>query len=133
MAQVLVKDKPYERFSPNKYGLAPSIVVNLHMPASGKTIIGKKALIDTGAEITWIYPRDVKIDLSSDVDYNQTGEILVGIEVEGKIYNIKCGYEDHEYAGTEEMIIGMDLLSQWFVELHGRRHLLSITHLEPNE
>ena len=79
------------------------------------------------------YPRDVKIDLSSDVDYNETGEILVGIEVEGKIYYINCGYEDHEYAGTEEMIIGMDLLSQWLVELHGRRHLLSITHLEPDE
>jgi len=52
MAQVLVKDKPYERFSPNKYGLAPSVTVNLHMPASGRTIVGKKALIDTGAEIT---------------------------------------------------------------------------------
>ena len=79
------------------------------------------------------YPRDVKIDLSSDVDYNETGEILVGIEIEGKIYYINCGYADHGYAGTEEMIIGMDLLSQWLVELHGRRHLLSITHLEPDE
>lgn len=135
MARVLLRDKPYERFSSSPLtGLAPGVTVTLHMPVSGKKIVGKSALIDTGAEITWIYPRDVTIDLSSDVDYNpQTGELLVGVEVDGQIYYVQCGYQDHPYAGTEEILIGTNLLVNWFVELHGRRRLLSLTHLEPDE
>lgn len=132
MAKILLKDKPYERFSPSSLtGLAPSVTVTLHMPASGRKITGKRALIDTGSEITWIYPRDVTIDPSSDADYNpETGRLLVGVEIGGQIYYVECGYKDHLYAGTEHMLIGMDLLSNWLMELHGRRHLLSVTHLD---
>lgn len=135
MAKVLLKDKPYERFSPSPLtGLAPGVTVTLHMPVSGRKIHGKRALIDTGAEITWIYRRDVEIDLSSDVDYDpETGLLLVGVEIDGQVYYVQCGYQNHPYAGTEEMLIGMDLLSNWLVELHGRRRFLSVTHLEPGE
>jgi hypothetical protein len=135
MAKTLIKDKPYERFSRSLLtGFAPGVTVTLHMPVSGRKIAGKRALIDTGAEITWIYPRDVTIDLSSDVDYDPgTGELLVGVEIDGQNYHVQCGYQDHPYAGMEQVIIGMNLLSNWLVELHGRRRLLSVTHLEPDE
>lgn len=68
MAQTLLENRAFERFSPGIYGLAPGVTVTLHMPASGKRISAKRALIDTGSEISWIYPRDVDIDLASDVD-----------------------------------------------------------------
>ena len=88
MAKSLLKDKPYERFSSSpQTGLAPGVTVTLYMPVSGRKIAGKSALIDTGSEITWIYPRDVTIDLSADVDYDpETGELLVGVEIEGHMY-----------------------------------------------
>ena len=135
MARILVKDTPYERFSSSPLtGFAPGVSVTLHMPVSGRKIAGKRALIDTGSEITWIYPRDVEIDLMSDVDYDpETGGLLVGVEIDGQVYYVQCGYQDHPYAGTEQMLIGMDLLSNWLVKLHGRRRLLSVSHLEPGE
>ena len=135
MARTLLKDKPYERFSPSPLtGFAPGIVVTLHLPVSGRKIPDRRALIDTGAETTCIYSRDVDIDTSSEVDYNpETDKILVGVEVEGQIYHIQCRYWNHPYGGTEHMLIGMDLLENWLVELHGRQRLLSITHLEPDE
>ena len=135
MAKILLKDKPYERFSPSRVtGLAPGVTVTLHMPVSGRKITDRRALIDTGSETTCIYRRDVTIVLSSDVDYNpETGKLLVGVEIDGQVYYVQCRYWDHPYGGTEHMLIGMDLLSNWLVELHGRRRLLSVTHLEPGE
>ena len=57
MARILLKDKPYERFSPSPVtGLAPGVTVTLHMPVSGRKISDRRALIDTGSEATWIYP-----------------------------------------------------------------------------
>ncbi len=133
MPRILLKNKPYERFSLSPLGLAPGVTVTLHMPISGRTIPDRRALIDTGAEITCIYRCD-EIDLSSDVDSDpETDEILVGVEIEEQVYHVQCQYWDHPYGGTEHMLIGMDILSNWLVELHGRRRLLSITHLEPDE
>ena len=135
MPRVLIKDKPYELFSSSPLtGFAPGVTVTLHMPVSGRKIPDRLALIDTGAETTCIYEHGVEIDLSSDVDYRpETDKILIGIEVEGQIYHIQCLYWDHPYGGTEHMLIGMDLLSNWLVELHGRQRLLSIAHLEPDD
>jgi len=134
MGKLLIKDRPYERFSATEQGLAPGLTVTLHLPASGRRIPGKRALIDTGAEIPWLYPRDVALDLASDVDYDpETGEFLVGLEIGGKTYYLQCAYQDHPYAGTEEMLLGINMLSNWLVTLNGRRRLLSVTHLEPGE
>ena len=135
MPKILLKDKPYERFSLSPLtGLAPGVTVTLHMPVSGRTIPDRKALIDTGAEMTCIYRRDVDIDLSSDVDYDpETDQILIGVEIEEQVYPVQCRYWNHPYGGTEHMLIGMDILSNWLVELHGGRSLLSITHLESDE
>ena len=55
------------------------------------------------------------------------------VKISGQVYYIQCRYEDSAYAGTEHMLIGMDLLSNWLVELNGRQHLLSITHLDLDE
>lgn len=54
----------------------------------------------------------------------------MGVEIEGQVYHVECGYEDHPYAGTEEMLIGMNLLKNWLVKLDGRQKLLSVTHLD---
>ena len=136
MAKVLLKEKPYEPFSPThpNAGFAPGITVTLHMPASKRKIPNIRALLDTGAPETYIYPRCTSINILSDVHYdNDTGKILVGVEVEGQIYYTQCRYIDHDSPGSEHMLIGMDLMSNWLIELHGRRSLLSITHLEPDE
>lgn len=131
MAKNLIKDEPYKRFSTNRWGLAPGLTVTLHMSASKRKIPEVNALIDTGAEITRIYCRDIKIDLPSDVDYNSdTDEILVDVEIQGQVYkNVLCVYNDHPYAGTEQMLIGMNLLENWLGSLHGKDHLLSVIHL----
>jgi len=134
LAKLLITDKPYERFSPGRFGLAPGVAVTLHMPASKRKIAGKKAIIDTGAEITQIYPRDVEINIATDVDGDPVRRtFLVGIEVEGEIYYVQCAYQNHDHPGTEAMLLGIDILSHWLVTLHGRRRLLSITHLDPND
>jgi len=134
MARSLLRDVPFERLTPGRYGLAPVVTVTLHMPASGRTVPGTKALIDTGSEITWIYPRDVRIRLSSDVEWDPVRrECIVGLEIGGQVYYVECGYQDHPFAGTEHMLIGMNLLSNWLVSLHGRRKLLSLAHLDPEE
>ena len=137
MPKSLLKDKPYERFSSSyETGLAPGVSVTLHLPVSGRKITDRRALIDTGSEITSIYPRDVKINISSDTDTPRdvdrdpdTDLILVGVEIEGQIYYVRCEYSDHPYGGSEHMLIGMDILSNWLVKLHGKNHLLSVTHL----
>jgi len=134
MARSLVKDVPYERFTAGKYGLAPGVTVTLHMPVSGRTVGGRRALIDTGSEITWVYPRDVAIDLDSDVDWDPLKhECILGVEIDGQVYYVECGYHDHPYAGTEQVLIGVNLLSNWLVGLDGRKQLLSVTHLDPGE
>jgi len=132
MARELLKDCPYERFSPSPVlGLAPGVTVTLHLPVSGRKIVGKRALIDTGAEMTQVYPRDVDIDLISDVDYDPDRRVmLAGVEIAGHVYrNVECVYEDHQYAGTEHMLVGMNLLLNWLVTLHGKDRLLSVAHL----
>ena len=117
MSEILLKDKPYERFSLSPLtGLGPGLTVTLHMPVSGRKITDRRALIDPGAERTCIYSRDVDIE-PSEVDYDpETETVLVGVEVGGRIYYAQCRYWDHPYGGTEHMLIGMDLLSNWLVE-----------------
>jgi hypothetical protein len=129
MSAVLAQDRPYERFSTGLHGLAPAITVALHLPASGRIIRGKRALIDSGCEVTQLYPRDIHLDLDTDVESDPgAGLVAVRIEIAGRVYAAWCAYEDHPSAGTEEMLIGMDLLENWLVTLDGPRRLLSITH-----
>ena len=72
------------------------------MPISGRTIADRRALIDTGAEMTCIYSHDVTIDISSDVDYNpETETLLVGVEIDSQIYYTQCQYWNHPHGGTE--------------------------------
>lgn len=128
MPTVLAHDRPYERFSTGEHGLAPAVTVALHLPASGRVIRGKRALLDTGCEFTQVYPRDIRINLSTDVEYDrETGLCALRVEVNGHLYAVRCAYEDHPCAGTEEMLIGMDMLEQWLVTLDGPRRLLSVT------
>jgi hypothetical protein len=78
--------------------------------------------------VTQVYPRDVRIDLSADVEYDRdAGLCALRVEIEGHVYAVWCAYEDHPGAGTEEMLIGMDILRHWLVTLDGPRQLLSIT------
>ncbi|MCX7015443.1 MAG: hypothetical protein NTW86_23300 [Candidatus Sumerlaeota bacterium] len=135
MAKVLIDNQRYERFSPSPVtGLGPGLSATLWLPVSKRFIPAVRALIDTGAETTWIYPRDVAIDLSSEVDSDSgTGRILVRVEIAGQTYSLRCTYRDHPYAGTEHMLIGMDLLQNWLVELNGRRRLLSVSHLDEGD
>ena len=130
MDTMLLKDIPYQRFSANQWGLAPGMTVTLHMTASGRKISGVPALIDTGSEITWVYPRNVNIndtDLERDPEKR---ERLIGVEVEGQIYYVTCGCRNHPYAGSEHILLGMNVLENWLTTLHGRNHLLSVTHLD---
>lgn len=134
MAKALLKNSPYEPFGTKPHtNFAPGVTVTLHMPLSKRKIPNIRALLDTGAPETYIYPRCASINTLSEVDEDDEGKIMVGVEVEGQIYHILCRYIDHPYRGTEHMLIGMDLMSKWLVELHGQRSLLSITHLEPGE
>jgi len=134
VARLVVQEKPYQRFSLRPTGFAPGLTVALHLPVSGRRISELRGLIDTGAEITWIYPRDLVIDPSAEVDRDpETGYILVGLEIEGHTYYVQCGYQDHPYAGSEQLLLGMNLLSNWLVTLNGRRRVLSVTHLDLEE
>jgi len=129
MPTVVAQDKPYERFSTGEHGLAPALTVSLHLPASGRVIPGKRALIDTGCEVTQIYPRDVRINLSTDVECDEeAGLCALRIEIAGQAYAVWCAYEDHPCAGTEEMLLGMDVLEHWRVTLDRPQKLLSILH-----
>ena len=129
MRAILAQDSPWLRFSPGQHGLAPALTVTLHLPASGRAIRGKRALLDTGCEVTQVYPRDVRINLSTDVDYDrETGLCALRVEVNGHLYAVRCAYEDHPCAGTEEILLGMDILEQWLVTLDGPRRLVSIMH-----
>ncbi len=131
MDKVLLTDVPYQPFSANRWGLASGVVVTLHASASGRKISGIHALIDTGSEITWVYPRNVDIHASSELERDpETGDYLIGVEVEGQIYHVTCGCRDHPHAGSEHALLGMNLLENWLTTLHGRNHLLSVTHLD---
>jgi len=131
MDQVLLTDFPYQPFSGNGRGLAPGVTVTLHATASGRRIRDVQALIDTGAEITQVYPRNVDIDESSELEWDsKTGEYLIGVEVEGQVYHVACRCRDHPYAGSEHVLLGMNVLEEWLTTLHGRNHLLSVTHLD---
>jgi hypothetical protein len=131
MEEVLLKDTPYQPFSASRWGLAPGVTITLRTTASGRRISGVPALIDTGSEITWIYPRNVNIGALSELERDpKTGDYLIGIEVEGQVYYVTCGYRDHPYAGSEHALLGMNLLENWLTTLNGRSHLLSVTHLD---
>lgn len=114
-------------------GLAPAVTVTLHATASGREFRDVPALIDTGAEITLVYPRNVDISESMDLERDpETGDYLIGVEVEGEIYYVTCECWNHKYAGTEHALLGMNVLENWLTTLHGRKYLLSVTHLGEN-
>lgn len=126
----LAVEAPYARFSTSPYGLHPAVEVTLCLTASGRRITGLKGLIDTGSEITWIYPRDVRLDPATELEGDpRTGMYTVGVEVGGRVYHVLCGYADHRNAGTEQLLIGMNVLENWLMTLHGKRRVLSVTHL----
>jgi len=130
MATILLKNKRYEKFSPSRFGYAPGLLVKLHLPGSDKVIPEVRALIDTGAEITRVYRRETEIDPSTDfIPDPETGRYIVGVEVKGQTYWVACEYEDHPYAGTEEMLIGTNLLESWFLSMHGRKRTFTVIHL----
>jgi len=134
MDKVLLTNVPYERFSESRWGLAPGIVVTLHATAYGKKISGVKALIDTGTEITCVYPKSVNFDPSSELEFDpRTGDYLLGVEVEGQIYYVTCAYWNHPYQGSEQVLLGMNMMENWLITLHGRNHLLSVTNLDEGE
>jgi hypothetical protein len=130
MQKELLKEIPYERFSQNQWGLAPGVTVTLHATASGRKIPNVKALIDTGSEITWIYPQNVSINPSELDQLPDVKEYLIGIELEGEEYLVTCGLQNHPYQGSEQALLGMNVLENWLTKLHGKKHLLSVTHLE---
>jgi hypothetical protein len=131
MQRELLKEIPYKKFSDNRWGLAPGITVILHTSASNRKIEKVKAIIDTGSEISWVYPQHVHIDKSSELDWDpDTDNYLIGVEIGGQTCNVACGYKDHPYRGSEHAILGMNFLENWYTTLHGQRHLLSLSHLD---
>jgi len=130
MPTILLKNKRFEKFSPRRFGYAPGLVVSLHLPGSDKVISKVRALIDTGAEVTRIYPRPGQIDPTTDLfaDSN-TGTYLIGVKIKSKVYWINCEYMDHPYEGWEEMLIGMDLLESWRLSMDGRKRIFTVVHL----
>ena len=135
MARVLIHNQAYERFaSAPLTGLGPGVTATLWLPLSGRAIRGVRALIDTGAVTTMIYPRNVDIDLSSEVEIDSdTGKMAVRVEIAEQTYLLQCKYRDHPFAGTEHMLIGMDLLQNWLVELNGKHRHLTVAHLEAED
>jgi len=130
MGRLLVENMPFGRFSETKTGWAPGVSVTLRLPVSGRRIPGIHALIDTGCELTRIYQQDVLIG-PDEMDYDhETNTYLIGVELGGQIYDVRCQYMNFRYAGKEDMLIGMDLISNWLMIVHGKRRLLSLTHLE---
>jgi len=117
----LVSRKPYRRLSSHpRTGLAPTVEVEISFPVSGRRVGPFEALVDTGAVKTMIYKRDVEIDFQRDVDRVQsTGEIYVSLQIRGKTYHCLCIYGKHPHAGTEQILLGMDVLQEWLVELNG--------------
>ena len=45
-------------------------------------------------------------------DDRETGLCALRVEINGHLYAVRCAYEDHPCAGTEEMLIGMDILKK---------------------
>ena len=133
MVKSLGRQLPYMNFwpsYPNEDSFAPGLVVDLLMPVSKRRISGVEAIIDTGSAICWVYPRSTSIDIKKDVDKEpDTGNMLIKVVVYGQEYTVECGYYDHPNRGSEQMILGANLLKHWRLTLDGQRREFSIDHL----
>lgn len=132
-AATLVQDKPYEKFSETPYGHAAGLRVALLLPVSGKRVQGIRALVDSGCEVTCIYPEAVTIDLAADVEVvpEAGGLLALDVEVESHVYHVHCQYVGLSRAGNEQMLLGMDILRHWRVTLDGPNQWFTIMDPQP--
>lgn len=140
MPDYLVQNHPYQQFTmpPTQgfYGLGPGLEVDLIVPSTGERIPGLRALLDTGTFDTYIYKSRVPLDSTRADCVPQTGQIIIRLEIARRRYTLPCFYRDHPsvemnmpFAGTEDILIGLDLMYRWLVELNGHERSFTIQDL----
>ncbi len=129
MPKVLISDAPFMMFSEDEdVPESPAVEVRLVFPGSKRRSKVKRALIDTGADITFVYPSRTPIYNGEVHVDTRRKTITVGVEIANHIHYVECGYCEHDYAGTEDVLIGMNLVREWLLSIDGPQQRVSIWH-----